>query len=1242
MSVTDPHSDCLWCLSSDHDVSTCDSCQHMNPKALKEREAKLFMAKSKEKHHKKKSSPRHRRHRDSRRRRESRRHSREARSRSPDRRRRTWEVSPTVTPHPSTPLPSPASPTSPGQASVIEVLEPQVFSPAQTPRPASGSPPSQAPQYPAFPTPGADSSAFLNAMYAIFQQMAPGGAPAGPLAFSLGDPAPLRPAPFMPFLPFGNVGSVPVSAPVAAPVASEGLAPGISIPSTSRFRPVTPVGPSVSTALQSAPKLPVAPDAASVASEDRRRSPTSAEVLSTPRIEQRLHSRRRALRVLEEQEYQRALEEGELEDSGDGLRGLESASGLDTSPEWDLSSPGEYTEEAASFHTVVRKAASFLDLPLPVVEAKQNLLTEVLHPASAAAEPLLPFNDALLDPVLEVWKKPASSPAAHRAVARRYRTAPTDPGFLSRHPTPESLVVQASCSSKSAPGSFPTVPGDRDSKKAGGAVEEDFFVLQSGIKSHQRNLYPGEAAATQIIQTGLDTTDSVARAMGTTVVERRQAWLRNSGFSADVQSTLLDLPFDGDKLFGAKADSALERFKESRATANVVGKGYTLPFREFPPLIPPRPSYCSQEHLLLLEQEVEVLLLKGAVELVPEQERGQGVYSRYFLIPKKDGRLRPILDLRILNWFLKQEKFKMLTLAQVLLALNMEDWMVSVDLQDAYFHIPILKSHRKYLRFVVGSQHYQFAVLPFGLTSAPRVFTKVMSVVAAELRRKGIAVFPYLDDWLIKAKSPELVLRHLQSTTQLLFDLGFSVNEPKSHLEPSQRLLFIGAVLDTTLGRAFPPPQRIQDIQDLVPMFRNGAVVPVLKVLRLLGLFASCILLVTHARWHMRALQWCLRRQWSQHRGDLEGTVKISRDAAVDLKWWIASNNLSQGKPFQQLPPVATVITDASTLGWGAHLGDLEIKGLWSPEEQMFHINLLELRAVRLALKAFLPSLRGQSVQVLTDNTTTMWYINKQGGVGSYLLCREALRLWSWAKDHRICLIANHLAGVLNGRACGQSQSPLLGRPRVVSPSRSSPFNLPEVGVSSGRSVRHSRERALSVVLQPSVSDAGSVGGRVSNDLVRPVALRVSSHTLDSSSIEEDSPRPGSSNLNSSGLAKEGVVLRPSPTLNVPAAPSPFQGRPPLTVAGAGSTPQPPESAPTCLEIERGNLSSFSLPPEVVDVILAARRHSTKSIYANRWTSYCLYDVRRRRVRDSDVLVDVQRLVRRFPSNAGAMGVFMR
>ncbi|KAJ1114347.1 hypothetical protein NDU88_002585 [Pleurodeles waltl] len=215
------------------------------------------------------------------------------------------------------PLPSPASPTSPGQTSLVfEVPQPQVFSPTlRTSRPASGSPSIQAPQYLAFPAPGADNTAFLNAVFTIFQQMAPGGAPtgpSGPLAFSLGAPAPLRPAPFMPFLPLGNVGSSPVLAPVSAPVAPEVSAPEVSAPSASGFRLVSPAGPSETlrhTFLYSTPgsasKLPETPDPASDGSGDRRRSSTSADAMSTPRIEERLHSRRRALRLLEEQEYQR-------------------------------------------------------------------------------------------------------------------------------------------------------------------------------------------------------------------------------------------------------------------------------------------------------------------------------------------------------------------------------------------------------------------------------------------------------------------------------------------------------------------------------------------------------------------------------------------------------------------------------------------------------------------------------------------------------------------------------------------------------------------------------------------------------------------------------------------------------------------------------------------------------------------------------------------------------------------------
>ncbi|KAJ1209616.1 hypothetical protein NDU88_004990 [Pleurodeles waltl] len=318
------------------------------------------------------------------------------------------------------------------------------------------------------------------------------------------------------------------------------------------------------------------------------------ESMSTLRLESRLRSGREALRLLEEEEY-RQLEEGELMEPLEKFQGLGSASGLDTSPEWDISSPGEFTEEAASFHSVVRKAADYLDLPLSAAEVKTNLLTKVLHPSTSSADPLLPFNKALLEPIMDLWRKPVSAPAVNRAVARRHRGAPEDPGFLSPHPTPESLVVQASCSTKSAPSSFPVAPSDRKSKRMEQSSKKIFSSCSMALKAVNATCVLGryvhalmdsakamvgdlpqeaqkpfgtlfsdaQAAAQQIIQSSLDTTDSIARAMRTSVATRRHAWLRSSGFSSDVQTTILDLLFDGEWLFREKADSALERFKES-------------------------------------------------------------------------------------------------------------------------------------------------------------------------------------------------------------------------------------------------------------------------------------------------------------------------------------------------------------------------------------------------------------------------------------------------------------------------------------------------------------------------------------------------------------------------------------------------------------------------------------------------------------------------------------------------------
>ncbi|KAJ1097500.1 hypothetical protein NDU88_002618 [Pleurodeles waltl] len=128
------------------------------------------------------------------------------------------------------------------------------------------------------------------------------------------------------------------------------------------------------------------------------------------------------------------------------------------------------------------------------------------------------------------------------------------------------------------------------------------------------------------------------------------------------------------------------------------------------------------------------------------------------------------------------------------------------------------------------------------------MFKKVMARVVAHLHMLGVSVFPYLEDLLLKADSPQKVISYLQTTERLLHTLRFTINVPKSHLTPSQRLPFIEAVPDTVQFRAYPPDKRVQDIQAMILIFQPLSWVSVRLTLRLLGLMASCILLVTHAR----------------------------------------------------------------------------------------------------------------------------------------------------------------------------------------------------------------------------------------------------------------------------------------------------------------------------------------------------------------------------------------------------------
>ena len=113
------------------------------------------------------------------------------------------------------------------------------------------------------------------------------------------------------------------------------------------------------------------------------------------------------------------------------------------------------------------------------------------------------------------------------------------------------------------------------------------------------------------------------------------------------------------------------------------------------------------------------------------------------------------------------------TLASILPYLNPGDWTVSIDLKDAYHHVPIAAASRDLLGFTFNGSVYRFKALPFGLKPAPRLFTRLVGCVAAFLRQRGLRIFCYLD--MLVANSPPLLRQHLALLLQIVQALGFLI-----------------------------------------------------------------------------------------------------------------------------------------------------------------------------------------------------------------------------------------------------------------------------------------------------------------------------------------------------------------------------------------------------------------------------------------------------------------------------------
>ena len=200
--------------------------------------------------------------------------------------------------------------------------------------------------------------------------------------------------------------------------------------------------------------------------------------------------------------------------------------------------------------------------------------------------------------------------------------------------------------------------------------------------------------------------------------------------------------------------------------------GHVLEFRELPSLRAARPLRLARRDQRALDVALDEYERCHVIEEVLD-DGGESYVSTVFPVLKRDGvSARVILNLKPLNPYIVYSHFKMDNLYSVLPMISQGCWFASLDLMNAYLTVPVRMEDRKWLRFLWKDKLYQYTCMPQGLTSAPRIFTRLLKPIMAHLRSVGITAIIYIDDVLLLAPSREELAGHVDYLVGCLTALG--------------------------------------------------------------------------------------------------------------------------------------------------------------------------------------------------------------------------------------------------------------------------------------------------------------------------------------------------------------------------------------------------------------------------------------------------------------------------------------
>jgi len=217
------------------------------------------------------------------------------------------------------------------------------------------------------------------------------------------------------------------------------------------------------------------------------------------------------------------------------------------------------------------------------------------------------------------------------------------------------------------------------------------------------------------------------------------------------------------------------------------------------------------------EHEISATLEKLVIQGVLEQVQVQpSLIMGLFSVPKDDGGTRMIYNCKPLNAaMVEPEAFKLENLRHFVSQLDKDDLMLSVDLKDGFYHLPVHKDSRKYLGVQWHGNYYVFNALPMGMSWSPYVFYKTTKEVANYIRSLGIKCSVYMDDFIFACKKGEE--EHVLSIVQKTFAaLGWVINDKKSVLIPTTTIKHLGMIISSESMTLSVPQQKIDKAVELI------------------------------------------------------------------------------------------------------------------------------------------------------------------------------------------------------------------------------------------------------------------------------------------------------------------------------------------------------------------------------------------------------------------------------------------